>query len=107
MLTGTRPPIHPSHKPVVMPAPYNGSRYKIYEGYTMPPQEVHNIDDVLGNLKRKHFFIFVYIHGPFADAVRATKMQKCRLDPSALTDYGHTRERFLGAPGKDIPIIIE
>ena len=102
MLTGTRPPLHPSHKPVVMPAPYNGSRYRLYGGYAMPPQEGHDIADVLCNLKRKHG---ASVHGPFADAARATKMQRCRLDPSALTT--DALERYIGAPGTDIPIVIE
>ena len=102
LLTGTRPPLHPSKKPLVMPAPYNGSRYKLYSGYTMPPQEGHDIADVLSNLKRKHG---ADLHGPFADAARVTKMQRCRLDPSALTT--DTLTRFVGAPGTDIPIVIE
>jgi len=54
-------------------------------------EPLQDVADVLCSLKRKH--------GPFAGAVRATKMQRCRLD-----QHTDAPER---CPGTDIPILIE
>ena len=102
LLTGTRPVLHPSLKRVVMPAGNNGSRYKYFDGYFMPPQNIHNIATVLANIKVKHG---ASVHRPFAEAVLLTEITMCRLDPSALTT--DTLMRYIGFPGKDIPEIIE
>lgn len=102
LLTTVRPVMYPSGKKIDMPAPYNGSRFKYFNGCTMPPNQTKEVAAVIGNLKRKHG---ASVADPFEVAARQAKIVRCAADPSELTTA--TLQRIVGEPGVDIGILVE
>ncbi len=76
LLAGARPPLHPSRKLVVMPAGYNWTRYKWFNGYFPPAQTNHVTAEVVARVPaayRMHFAAAAAYLGP-----------ACAMDPSIL-----------------------
>lgn len=102
LLTGSRPVLHPSGKPIKMPEPYNASRFKYFSGYTMPPNQTNDVSAVVRNIKRKHGDSVADV---FARAAKRTNLTLCQHDPTSLSRG--LIDRMLGEPGTDYSIIIE
>ena len=81
LLTGARPPLYPSGKPIALPQPFNGHRYKFFEGYKLPPQDLFVLADVLMQLEHSH----PTVGSHFAEAARALELgPRCACDPSSF-----------------------
>lgn len=93
LLTGVRPVLFPSKKPIAMPGSYNASRYKYFEGY-FPPKVMQGLaaEAVLGRIRSKHGDAMAK---PFEAAIRILAIDTCAKDPSLLSV--DTLRRFVGA----------
>jgi len=91
LLTGSRPIFFPSAKPIQMPQPFNGSRYKLFNGYQLPDQSRHDLKSVLLRIRSRHGD---RVGSIFEHAARDLCLGPCcAKDPSSFETY--TLARFL------------
>jgi hypothetical protein len=84
LLTGARPMLFPSMKPIQMPQPFNGSRYKLFNGYTLPDQDKFDLEVTLSKIQVQH--------GDIARIFREAALMlslgpRCACDPSLFSLY--------------------
>jgi len=81
LLTGARPPLYPSGKAIALPQPFNGHRYKYFEGYKLPPQDSFDLEEVLKQLEQRHPTVAAH----FAAAASTLKLgPRCACNPSSF-----------------------